>query len=88
VDCNRGGALRRGGRRCLRGRVGRAARPLLAGLGRRVTAPRVRKSVGRTVRDEKTGAWYRLAQAVMSPPLTFAAVIVIILLFLAFGSIL
>jgi RND superfamily putative drug exporter len=57
---------------------------LLAVLGRRVNALRVRRSVGRVVREERAGAWYRLARLVMRRPLAFAAVIVLLLLALAY----
>src|SRR6266700_1364063 len=53
---------------------------LLAVLGRRVNALRIRRSVHRPVRDETSGAWYRLAHSVMRRPAVYAAVIVIGLL--------
>src|SRR6202453_4231961 len=56
---------------------------LLAVLGHRVNALRIRRSVQRPVKDEASGAWYRLAQGVMRRPLIYAAVIVVGLLALA-----
>jgi len=53
---------------------------LLAVLGRRVNALRIRRSVHRPARDEASGAWYRLAHSVMRRPAVYAAVIVIGLL--------
>jgi trehalose monomycolate/heme transporter len=59
---------------------------LLAVLGPRVNALRIRRTVqypikGRgPVRDEASGAWYRLAQSVMRRPAVYAGVIVIGLL--------
>jgi RND superfamily putative drug exporter len=53
---------------------------LLAVLGPRVNALRVRRSVRRPARDETNGAWYRLAHSVMRRPLVYATVIVIGLL--------
>jgi uncharacterized membrane protein YdfJ with MMPL/SSD domain len=53
---------------------------LLAVLGHRVNALRVRRSVRRAPRDETSGAWYRLAHSVMRRPAVYAAVIVIGLL--------
>ncbi len=52
---------------------------LLAVLGPRVNALRVRRSVRRQ-RAEETGAWYRLARSVMRRPVAYAAVIVVALL--------
>jgi len=52
---------------------------LLAVLGHRVNALRVRKSVGAAPKDAD-GAWYRLARIVMRRPVAFAAVIVVVLL--------
>ncbi len=52
---------------------------LLAVLGHRVNALRVRKSVGRAPATDR-GAWYRVAQSVMRRPLAYVAVIVIGLL--------
>jgi len=57
---------------------------LLALLGRRVNALRVRRAVATTRAAEASGGWYRLAGAVMRRPAAFAAVIVIVLL--ALGS--
>ena len=53
---------------------------LLAVLGYRVNALRIRRSVRRAPRDETSGAWYRLAHSVMRRPVVYAAVIVIGLL--------
>jgi len=56
---------------------------LLAVLGHRVNALRIRRSSGRArhpVQEETTGSWYRLARSVMRRPLAFAGVIVIALL--------
>jgi trehalose monomycolate/heme transporter len=53
---------------------------LLAVLGPRVNALRIRRSVHRPVRDEASGAWYRLARSVMRRPLAYVAVITIALL--------
>ncbi len=53
---------------------------LLAVLGHRVNALRVRRSVQRPVRDEASGGWYRLANSVMRRPLAYVAVITIGLL--------
>ena len=53
---------------------------LLAVLGPRVNALRIRRSVHRPVRDEASGAWYRLAHSVMRRPAVYAGVIVIGLL--------
>src|SRR6266702_3642617 len=53
---------------------------LLAVLGPRVNALRIRRSVHRPVRDEASGAWYRLAHSVMRRPAVYATVIVIGLL--------
>jgi trehalose monomycolate/heme transporter len=55
---------------------------LLAVLGHRVNALRVRKSVGAAPKDTD-GAWYRLARSVMRRPVAFAGVIVLVLLALA-----
>ncbi len=53
---------------------------LLAVLGPKVNALRVRRSAvtGRT--DEATGGWYRLARSVMRRPAIYASVIVVVLL--------
>src|SRR5271170_5752657 len=53
---------------------------LLAVLGHRVNALRIRRSVQRPPRDESSGAWYRLARSVMRRPLVYVAVITIALL--------
>ncbi len=53
---------------------------LLAVLGRRVNALRIRRSVHRPARDEASGAWYRLAHSVMRRPAVYATVIVLGLL--------
>jgi trehalose monomycolate/heme transporter len=56
---------------------------LLAVLGPRVNALRVRKSVRSAVPQDASGGWYRLARTVMRRPALFAATIVVILLALA-----
>lgn len=53
---------------------------LLAVLGPKVNALRVRRSVRRPARAETSGGWYRLASSVMRRPVAYAAVIVVILL--------
>src|SRR5580658_803580 len=53
---------------------------LLAVLGPRVNALRVRRSAGRSKADEASGGWYRLARSVMRRPVAYAAVIVVVLL--------
>jgi trehalose monomycolate/heme transporter len=53
---------------------------LLAVLGHRVNALRIRRSVHRPVKDEASGGWYRLANSVMRRPLAYVAVITIGLL--------
>ena len=53
---------------------------LLAVLGHRVNALRIRRSVQRPPRDESGGAWYRLARSVMRRPLVYVTVITIALL--------
>ena len=53
---------------------------LLAVLGPRVNALRIRRSVHRAPREEAGGAWYRLAHSVMRRPAVYASVIVIGLL--------
>src|SRR5690348_3017401 len=53
---------------------------LLAVLGPKVNALRIRRNVHRPVRDEGSGAWYRLAHSVMRRPAVYATVIVIGLL--------
>jgi uncharacterized membrane protein YdfJ with MMPL/SSD domain len=57
---------------------------LLAVLGPKVNALRVRRSAGRPRADDASGGWYRLASSVMRRPVAYAAVIVIVLL--AIGS--
>src|SRR5215472_8499057 len=57
---------------------------LLAALGPRVNALRVRRSVRRPAAPEASGAWYRIARSVMRRPVAYIAVIVIALL--AVGS--
>ena len=53
---------------------------LLAVLGPRVNALRVRRSVGRPKPAEASGGWYRIARSVMRRPAVYAVVIVIFLL--------
>jgi uncharacterized membrane protein YdfJ with MMPL/SSD domain len=53
---------------------------LLAVLGHRVNALRIRRSVWRPARDDASGGWYRLARSVMRRPLIYVTVIVIGLL--------
>ena len=53
---------------------------LLAVLGHRVNALRIRRSVARPPREETGLAWYRLARSVMRRPAVYASVIVIGLL--------
>ena len=53
---------------------------LLAVLGHRVNALRIRRSVQRPPREESSGAWYRLARSVMRRPLVYVTVITIALL--------
>jgi trehalose monomycolate/heme transporter len=53
---------------------------LLAVLGHRVNALRIRRSVQRAPREEASGGWYRLARSVMRRPLVYATVITIALL--------
>jgi trehalose monomycolate/heme transporter len=57
---------------------------LLAVLGPRVNALRIRRSVSRPAAPEGSGAWYRVARSVMRRPVAYIAVIVIALL--ALGS--
>jgi RND superfamily putative drug exporter len=57
---------------------------LLALLGPKVNALRVRKSVRARAPSDSAGGWYRLARTVMLRPAVFVAVIVVILL--ALGS--
>jgi trehalose monomycolate/heme transporter len=56
---------------------------LLAVLGHRVNALRIRRSVQRPPKDEASGAWYRLAHSVMRRPVVYVTVITIGLLALA-----
>ena len=56
---------------------------LLAVLGPRVNALRVRRHVERPVLDEQSGAWYRIARSVMHRPVAYAVVILLVLLALA-----
>jgi len=53
---------------------------LLAVLGHRVNALRVRRAVATPRTSEAGGGWYRLAAVVMRRPAAFAAVIVVVLL--------
>src|SRR5690348_16237266 len=53
---------------------------LLALLGHRVNALRIRRSVRAPARDETSGGWYRLARSVMRRPVAYVAVITIALL--------
>ncbi len=57
---------------------------LLAVLGPRVNALRIRRSVRRPAAADASGAWYRVARSVMRRPVVYIAVIVIALL--ALGS--
>src|SRR5712691_2645068 len=57
---------------------------LLAVLGSRVNALRIRRPVHRPAADEASGGWYRLARSVMRRPVAYVAVIVVVLL--ALGS--
>jgi RND superfamily putative drug exporter len=57
---------------------------LLAVLGHRVNALRIRRGVTKPPKPEESGTWYRLAHRVMRRPLVYAAVIVVALL--ALGS--
>jgi len=57
---------------------------LLAVLGPRVNALRIRRSVRRPPAADSAGAWYRIARSVMRRPLAYIAVIVVALL--ALGS--
>jgi trehalose monomycolate/heme transporter len=57
---------------------------LLAVLGPRVNALRIRRSVRRAHTTDSAGAWYRIARSVMRRPVAYIAVIVIALL--ALGS--
>jgi trehalose monomycolate/heme transporter len=53
---------------------------LLAVLGHRVNALRIRRSVRKPPAAEASGAWYRLARSVMRRPVAYVAVLVIALL--------
>ena len=53
---------------------------LLAVLGHRVNALRIRRSVERPPQAESSGGWYRLARSVMRRPLVYVTVITIALL--------
>jgi RND superfamily putative drug exporter len=53
---------------------------LLAVLGPKVNALRIRRSLGRPPREEASGAWYRLANSIMRRPVLYTAVIMIGLL--------
>jgi RND superfamily putative drug exporter len=53
---------------------------LLAVLGHRVNTLRVRPAVRRPPRAEASGGWFRIAQSVMRRPVTYAVVIVAVLL--------
>jgi len=52
---------------------------LLAVLGPRVNALRVRRSVARPRADETAGGWYRLARSVMRRPVIYAVTIIAVL---------
>jgi RND superfamily putative drug exporter len=56
---------------------------LLAVLGPRVNALRVRRHAPRAARDEQSGAWYRIARSVMRRPAAYVVVILLALLALA-----
>jgi RND superfamily putative drug exporter len=56
---------------------------LLAVLGPRVNALRVRRHVQRPAQDEQRGAWYRIARSVMRRPVAYVVVILLALLALA-----
>jgi trehalose monomycolate/heme transporter len=56
---------------------------LLAVLGPRVNALRIRRRVQRPAQDEQTGAWYRIAHSVMRRPVVYVVVILLVLLALA-----
>ncbi|HEY2691011.1 MAG TPA: MMPL family transporter [Streptosporangiaceae bacterium] len=53
---------------------------LLAVLGPRVNALRIRRSVQRPPAADGTGAWYRIARSVMRRPVLYAVPIVVVLL--------
>ncbi len=56
---------------------------LLAVLGPRVNALRIRRTVAVPRGPDASGAWYRLARSVMRRPVAYAAVIVVVLLALS-----
>jgi RND superfamily putative drug exporter len=56
---------------------------LLAVLGPRVNALRVRRHAPRAAGDEQSGAWYRIARSVMRRPAAYVVVILLALLALA-----
>ncbi len=56
---------------------------LLAVLGPRVNALRIRRAAARPAQPEQSGSWYRLARGVMRRPAVYAVVIVVALLALA-----
>jgi uncharacterized membrane protein YdfJ with MMPL/SSD domain len=56
---------------------------LLAVLGPKVNALRLRRSVQRPQTQESAGGWYRLARSVMRRPLAYATAILVLLLALA-----
>jgi trehalose monomycolate/heme transporter len=53
---------------------------LLAVLGPKVNALRVRRSATKPKADDTSGGWYRLARSVMRRPVAYAATIVVVLL--------
>jgi trehalose monomycolate/heme transporter len=53
---------------------------LLAVLGHRVDALRLRRSVRRPPQSEQSGGWYRIARSVMRRPVAYVAAIVVLLL--------
>jgi uncharacterized membrane protein YdfJ with MMPL/SSD domain len=53
---------------------------LLAVLGHRVNALRLRRSVRKAPPEEQTGGWYRIARSVMRRPVAYVAGIVVLLL--------
>ena len=55
---------------------------LLAVLGSRVNALRIRRGAGRPAADERTGPWYRIARTVMRRPALFVVAITAALLVL------
>src|SRR5262249_59588861 len=56
---------------------------LLAMLGPRVNALRVRRGTGRLQLSEQSGGWYRVARSVMRRPLVYVVMTVVALLALA-----